>query len=78
MIENVIDLAESGAGDANTDDDNVGIGGVSGSTFSISGRRHRGDVVHRLGSRLSSELFLRGNKAINRNDKRENQDNYRS
>ena len=75
MIENLTDLdervSESEVGYASTDDDNVGI---SGSTFSVS---DGGDVVHRLGLRLSSDLFLRGDKAINRNDERENQDDDR-
>ena len=60
--------SKSGVSDANIDDDNVGIGGVSRSTFSINGRRRRGDAVHHLGSRLSNDLFLRGDEAINRND----------
>ena len=60
--------SESGVSDASTDDDNVDVGGVSRSTFSINGRCRRGDAVHRLGSRLSNNLFLRGDKAINRND----------
>ena len=82
MKENLTDLAESvsesGAGDASTDDDNVGVSGVSGSTFSVSGRG-RGDAVHRgLGSRLSSDLFVGGDVAINRNDERENRDDDRS
>ena len=62
-MENLTDLAESvsesGVGDASTDDDNVGVGG---------------NVVHRLGSRLSNDLFLHSNKPINRTDECENRD----
>nr|POE92019.1 hypothetical protein CFP56_32657 [Quercus suber] len=79
MIENLTNLAESVsesiAGDANIDDDNVGVGG---STFSIRGRHCHSDVVHRLDLRLSSDLFLRSDEVINRNNEHKNRDNNRS
>ena len=76
MIENLTDLAESvsesEASNASTDDDNVDVGGVSGSTFSVSSCRRRNDAVHSLGSHLSSDLFLRGDEAINHTDECKN------
>ena len=82
MIENLTDLAESvsesEASNASTDDDNVDVGGVSGSTFSVSSCRRRNDAVHSLGSHLSSDLFLRGDEAINHTDERKNRDDNRS
>ena len=63
----ILGTSESEVSDANIDDDNVGIGGISRSTFSINGRRCCGGAVHRLNSRLSNDLFLRGNETINRN-----------
>jgi len=78
MIENLTDLAKSvsksKASDASIDDDNVDVGGVSGSTFSVSSCHCRNDTVHSLGSRLSSNLFLRGDEAINCTDERKNRD----
>nr|POE78741.1 hypothetical protein CFP56_77996 [Quercus suber] len=75
MIEKLTNLAksvsESGAGDASIDNDNVGIGG---STFSVSGYRCHDDAVHCLISCLSSDLFIRGDEAINCNDECENRD----
>ncbi|KAF3975495.1 hypothetical protein CMV_001248 [Castanea mollissima] len=62
MIENLTDLAksvsESGASDASTYDDNIGVGNISGSTFSVSGHRRHGDIVHHLSSHYSSDLFF--------------------
>ena len=83
MIENLTDLvksvSESRAGDVSTDDDNVSVSSVSGSTFSISSRsRGRGDAVHCLGLRLSSDLFLHNDEAINRNDECKNRDDDHS
>ena len=62
-------MSESGAGDAGSDDDNVGVG-VSGSTFSFSG----GDAVHGLASRvwrISTVIvvLLLGHKSINRHER---------
>ena len=65
---------ESRAGDASTNDDNVDVGSVSRSTFSVSGCRCHDDAVHLLDSHLSGDLFLHNDEAINRNDKRENRD----
>ena len=69
---------ESGASNTSTNNDNVSIGGVSRSTFSVSRRCCCGDAVHCLGSRLSNNLFLTDDEAINHNDSRENRDDDRS
>ena len=66
--------SESRAGDASTNDDNAGVGGISRSTFSVSGYHCHNDAVHCLDSHLSGDLFLHNDEAINRNDKRKNRD----
>ena len=82
MKENLTDLAESvsesGADNVSTNDDNVGVGNVNESTFSISSCHHHSNAVHRLGSHLPNDLFLCSDEAINHNNEHKNQDDDRS